>query len=189
MDLKAFLHRKLKAERQALLWKAEGLGERDLRLPRTVTGTNLGGLLKHCAMVEYEYFVPSFGLTSEVTIPQIDYDVDPNGDFYVADGETAAEVVDLYRRVGDAVDAAIESLEMDAAGSIAWWPEERRQVTLGQILVHVLADIARHAGHADIVREGIDGTAGLSVNSPNLWEPDGGWAAHVSRLTALADDQ
>ncbi|GAA4903343.1 DinB family protein [Tessaracoccus lubricantis] len=184
--LKDILHRKLKHERAALLWKAEGLGERDLRLPRTVTGTNLLGLIKHCLAVEHGYFVDSFGRASELTLPEIDFDKDPNGDFYATPEERAEDLIDLYRAVAVEVDRAIDETPLDAPGHVAWWGE-RGGTTLGYVLVHVLADITRHAGHADILREGIDGRAGLLGEGPNLWEPDGGWDTHVLRLTAIAE--
>ena len=57
---------------------------------------------------------------------------------------------------------------LDATGSVPWWPEDRRNVTLHRLLVHVIAETNRHAGHADIVRELIDGAAGLRADNSNL---------------------
>ena len=82
-------------------------------------------------------------------------------------------------------DATIADLPLDAAGPCPWWPEERREVSLARIIVHVISDTTRHAGHADILRESIDGAAGLRVASTNL--PDVDWPAYVARLTAVAD--
>jgi hypothetical protein len=82
-------------------------------------------------------------------------------------------------------DATIEELPLDARGRVAWWPEERAEVTLERIIVHVTADLARHAGHADIVRELIDGEIGLNVANPNV--PDMDWPEYVAKLTALAE--
>lgn len=85
-----------------------------------------------------------------------------------------------------AVDRAIEETDLDSRGHVPWWGE-RGDTTLGHVLVHVLGDIARHAGHADILREGIDGRAGMRLDNSNLWEPDGGWDTHVLRLTGIAE--
>ena len=75
-------------------------------------------------------------------------------------------------------DATIADLPLDALGAVPWWSAEHRDVTLPRVLVHVIADTTRHAGHADILREGIDGAAGLGVVVTNL--PDVDWAAYVA---------
>lgn len=93
--MKAALHRQLKFQREALLWKVEGLGERDLRLPRTHTGTNLLGLVKHCLGVEHEYFVTCFGRSSGLTLPEVDYELDPNSDLYATEAERADDLIGL----------------------------------------------------------------------------------------------
>ncbi|MDO5676604.1 MAG: DinB family protein [Propionibacteriaceae bacterium] len=186
MDIKAILHRQLKLQREALLWKADGLSETDLRLPRTHTGTNLLGLIKHCLGVEYGYFIQSFGRPSELTVPEPDFDAEPNADFYATEDERASDLIQLYRDVAREVDSAIEEMDLAAAGRVPWWGD-KSETTLGFVLVHTLGDITRHAGHADIVRESIDGHAGLHSGNTNLWEPDGGWDTHVLRLTGIAE--
>lgn len=186
MDVKQILLTYLRGSRDGLLWKAEGLSERELRLPRTVTGTNLLGLVKHCAYVEHGYVITCFGRTSPLTIPDLDYDADPNADFYATAEESAAEILGLYREVGVVVDRAVEEMTLDTPGHVAWWGE-RGDTTLGRVLVHVLTDVTRHAGHADILREGVDGVAGLAAAHTNLWEPAEGWAAHCAMLSRLAD--
>ncbi|GGO85591.1 hypothetical protein GCM10011584_05910 [Nocardioides phosphati] len=187
-DLKAVLHRYLQASREALLWKLEGLDERDLRLPRTPTGTNLLGLVKHMANVEAGYFCATFGRACpapEELVPDAAFDDDPQADFYATAEEDPAGVIDLYRRVWSAADATIEELPLDAPGRVPWWPPERADVTLGQVIVHVLSDLTRHCGHADILREQADGAVGLRTEATNI--PDTDWAAYVAKLEALAD--
>ena len=77
------------------------------------------------------------------------------------------------------------ALELDAVGSVPWWPAERSEVTLHQILVHLIDETARHAGQADIVRELIDGRAGNDDgNLPSAEEVD--WAAYHARVEAAA---
>jgi len=118
---KDVLLRYLRSEREALLWKVEGLGERELRLPRTPTGTSLLGLIKHCAGVEHGYVIECFGRTSPAQPAAIDFDADPNGDLYATADESAAFLIARYRAVGEAVDAAIEEMELDQRGRVPWW--------------------------------------------------------------------
>ena len=189
-DTKAALHHYLQEARDALLWKLDGVGERDLRLPRTPTGTNLLGIVRHVANVEIGYFGPTFGRAwptpdALLVVGDDAYDSDPQADWWVPAEISAAEVVDFYREVMAFSDATIRDLPLDATGAVPWWPEDRREVSLGRIIVHVISDTTRHAGHADILREGIDGAAGLKVAATNL--PDVDWSAYVTRLTALAD--
>jgi len=183
------LRQYLRSSREALLWKIEGVSERELRLPRTATGTNLLGIVKHCLNVEAGYFGPTFGRAlpmADELIPLDAYDVDPQVDFYATETETAAVLVDLYRRVGQYVDDTLAELPFDTVGLVPWWPEDLREVTLQRIVVHVLQDLARHAGHADILREQLDSSAGHNAARPNLPD-DYDWPAYVARLTANAD--
>ena len=183
----ALLHT-LQGNRDALLWKLDGLGERELRLPRTPTGTNLLGIVKHCINVEVGYFGPTFGRewpTPDELVPMSAYDSDPQADWYATADETAAGLVDLYRRVWAFADETIRSLPLDTVGRVPWWPEGRDQVTLLSISVHVIEDIARHAGHADILREQVDGDVGMDVVHTNI--PDLDWPAYVAKLQALAE--
>lgn len=190
LEPKAALQHYLQEARDALVWKLEGLGERDLRLPRTPTGTNLLGIVRHCANVEICYFGPTFGREwpdpdAPLVVTDEDYDADPQADWWVPAEIPATEVVDFYRAVWAFADATIADLPLDARGVVPWWPEERREVSLQRIVVHVISDTTRHAGHADILREGIDGAAGLKVSSTNL--PDVDWPAYVARLDRVAD--
>ncbi|HEY3736314.1 MAG TPA: DinB family protein [Jatrophihabitans sp.] len=186
-DPKDVLKRYLQAAREALLWKLEGLSERDVRMPRTPTGTNLIGLVKHAANVEIGYFGDSCGRqwpTPDRVAMQA-YDVDPQADMYAAEDETAAGIVDLYRRVWAFADETIDSRPLETVARVPWWPEDRAKTTLQRLLVHVIEDVSRHAGHADILREQIDGEAGLNVTNSNL--PSVDWPSYVAKLTALAE--
>ena len=186
-DLRTYLAR----ARQAILWKLDGLGERAVRLPRTPTGTSLLGIVLHGANVEIGYFGATFGrsfpeVDHPAVIPEDAYDTDPQADWTVPAEISTAELVAFYERVAAFTDAAFDELRLDAVGRVPWWPEDRAEVTLHQVAVHVLADLHRHAGHADILREGIDGAAGLTPAFPNL--PDAaGWPSYVARVTAIAE--
>ena len=174
-DDKAVLHQYLKNARAALLWKLEGLSEYDVRRPLVPTATNLLGLVKHVASVEAGYLGDTFGRPFPEPFPWFAPDAEPNADMWATDSESVEQIVSLYRRVWAHSDATIETLPLEATGSVPWWPEERRQVTLQRILVHMLAETERHAGHADIVRELIDGSAGLRPGNDNLAPGDETW--------------
>jgi hypothetical protein len=72
-------------------------------------------------------------------------------------------------------DATIDALALDAPGRVPWWPDDRSEVTLHQILVRMIAETNRHAGHADIVRELVDGSAGRQPDDPTLPTEDQRW--------------
>jgi catechol 2,3-dioxygenase-like lactoylglutathione lyase family enzyme len=188
--VKNVLHTYLQRTREALVWKLEGLSEREARLPRTPTGTNLLGLVKHAAFIEMGYFGLTFGRPwpdpDEVAWLEASDD-DPNADLFASADESISDVVGLYRRVWEFADATITELPLDTPGRVPWWPEGA-DASLGRILVHVNADLTRHAGHADILREQHDGATGMSRNNINLpaWD-SAAWSAHVGRLRALAD--
>lgn len=186
---KTALRHYLQASREALLWKLEGLGQRDLRMPRTPTGTNLIGVVKHMANTEVGYFGDAFGRewpTPNERISDTEFEVDPQADWYATEDETCDGIIDLYRRVWAFADATIEELPLDALGRVPWWREDRNPVTLQSIMLHVIVDLARHVGHADIIREEIDGAAGLHAKVSNLPEQQD-WSAYVAKLTALAE--
>ena len=188
-DPKTALHRYLKQSRNDLLWKLDGLSEREARLPRTATGNNLLGVVKHCLNVEAGYFGPTFGRefpSPAELVPMAAYDDDPQADWYAREDETKDGIVDLYRRVAAFADETIEQLPLDAPGRVAWWHPDRQDVTLQRIIVHVIYDVSRHAGHADIMREQFDNAVGLQDGNTNI--PDGyDWPAYVAKLTRIAD--
>ena len=184
---KAHLHRYLQTGREALLWKLDGLPEYEVRRPMTPTGTNLLGLVKHLAYVEMGYFGPTFGRPVAEVEPWLADDAEPNGDMWATAEESREEILALYRRAWAVTDATIGELPLEAEGSVSWWHPDRRAVTLHQVLVHVIAETHRHAGHADIVRELIDGAAGLRDGHDNLPEVDRAWwSGYRERLEAAA---
>jgi uncharacterized damage-inducible protein DinB len=188
-DPKNALHHYLRSVRDDLIWKLDGLSERDARLPRTPTGNNLLGILKHCLNVEAGYFGPTFGRefpTPQELVAMDAYEDDPQADWYAYADETKDGLIDLYRRVGEFADETIEQLPLDAPGRVPWWGAGRQEVTLQRIIVHVIYDLARHAGHADILRETHDGATGWQRDNTNV--PDAyDWPAYVAKLAELAD--
>ena len=185
-DLKADLLRYLQSARDAVVWKLEDLGERDVRRPMTPTGTNLLGVVKHLAGVEAGYLGACFGRPFPEPMPWMD--AEPNDDLWATAQESRDDVVALYRRVWAHDDATVQALGLDAVGRVPWWPPDRAGVTLHRVLVHVLAETDRHLGQMDVVRELVDGRAGLRADNSNLPDVDDEWwAAYRGRLQELAD--
>jgi hypothetical protein len=151
------------------------------------TGTNLLGLVMHVASVEVGYFGETFGRPFGEPLPWFEEDAEPNADMWATADESREQIVALYHRVWAHSDATIDALDLDAVGEVPWWPEDRRVVTLHRILVHMIAETDRHAGHADIVRELIDGGAGLRADNDNLAPGDAAsWEEYRDRLERAA---
>lgn len=156
---KDYLHRQLKLTREALVWKLDGLSEYDIRRPLTATGTNLLGLVKHMATCEAWYFGEVFGRPSPEPLGRWQ-DAD-GSDLWVTPDETREQVIDFYRRAWAHADSTIEELPVDAPGHVPWW--SRPDIKLFNIMIHILQESTRHAGHADILREQLDGRTGVMV--------------------------
>jgi hypothetical protein len=181
---KAHLHRKLRAVREALVWKLDGLSEYDVRRPLTATGTNLLGLVKHNAISDARYFGDVFDRPLPESLPRWDDRATFGTDHWATEHEPPAEVLDLYRRVWIHTDATIDALDLDARGYVPWWDEE---VPLFNVMVHRLSDATRHVGHADILREGLDGAVGVDADSLPLHGRDSAfWDAQRALIERIA---
>lgn len=143
----------LDRHRDAVLWKIEGLDDAALRRAMTPSGTSLLGLVKHLAAVEYGWFCETFGRQTE-PLPFDDDDVD--ADMKVGTRESTDEILAFYSRARSAADAVIAELDVESTGT-AWFGHT---VTMRWVLIHMVEETARHAGHVDILREIIDGLAG-----------------------------
>jgi hypothetical protein len=202
---KEYLHGDLRDARATMLWKLDGLGEYDVRRPLTPSGTNLLGLIKHLTITEAWYFGEAFGRPFPERLPWRDNETDVRSDddaltalfdhklqladMFATEHESRAEIIDRYRRMWAHSDATIAALDIDAPGYVGWWP--RPNVKLFNILVGVLSETSRHAGHADILREQLDGVVGAYPGSPPLYQGDETfWARHhanVERAARAAD--
>jgi uncharacterized damage-inducible protein DinB len=185
-DAKSSLHSSLRSVREAMLSKLEGLSEYEIRRPLTPTGTNLLGLVKHLSIVEARYFGETFGRPFPEHARWWAEDDHDNTGMWATEEESRTEVIDWYRRACAHADATIDALALDTAGRVPWWTWPPG-VVLFNILVYVIAEANRHAGHADILREQLDGAAG----NPNLPPHDAAWwesyRARVERAARAAD--
>jgi hypothetical protein len=185
MDEKSALLGYLRDRRADLLAKLDGLGEYDVRRPMTPTGTNLLGLVKHVGYVQLGYLGDVFGRPSGRPYPWDGGEED--ADMWATPEESRADVLELYAFSAAHADATVGALPLDAVGEVSWWRAERRHPTLHTVLVHLGVEVARHAGHADVLRELIDGSVGMSPANGNLPERTAEeWAAFRERIEAAA---
>ena len=191
MDEKEYLHRQLRGIRDVMLWKLEGLSDADIRRPMTRSGTNLLGLVKHLTGGEISYLGEAFGRpATDVRLPWWEPEnaqktIETSGDMYAAPGESTEYIVDLYRRACAHSDQTIAELDLDDIGTV---PHSREKITLRQALVGRISEAHRHAGHADIVRELIDGSIGGARANPWVPDPDdeAWWQEYLARVEASA---
>ena len=185
-DPKTILHEYLQSGREVMLWKLEGLSEYAIRRPLVPTATNLLGLVRHVACSEIGYFGSVFGRPFPEPLPWRS-DGEPNGDMWVRSHETKDSVVDFYRRVWAHSDSTINAMALDEMGEVPWWPEGNRDLSLHQAMVHVMTDVYRHAGHADVLRELTDGTIGIDRRWSSLPPGDEAWwASYRDKVEASA---
>ncbi|MFD5653422.1 MULTISPECIES: DinB family protein [unclassified Streptomyces] len=177
------LHGRLRRDREALLWKLDGLSEYDARRPLTATGTNLLGLVKHVATVEARYFGEVFGRPCPE--PLCRWQDSDGSDQWAAADETRDQIIGFYRRTWQHSDATINELPLDAPGHVPWWPEPWSNTNLFAVIVHVLGESVRHTGQADILREGLDGRTGLRAEHEEKID-DEARAAHRARIEQAA---
>lgn len=190
-DPKAVVRLYLQTARDSLLWKLEGLSEYDIRRPLTPTGTNLLGLVKHAAGVEFGYLGDTFGRPSGVALPWLDSDAERNADMWATADESREHIVGLYRQAWAHSDATIDELTLETRGHVPWWPDADDEVTLHHAVVRVIADTHRHAGHADILREQLDGAVGMNEGNSGMASDDPAWweeyRGRVERAAKEAD--
>jgi uncharacterized damage-inducible protein DinB len=115
----------------------------------------LGGLIKHVAGVEERWMRFAVGGAEAMESEPIDW----AGQFRMTDGETLADLLDAYERVARATDELVATLDLDAAHElpVAPWFEPGRSWSVRRVLLHIIAETSQHAGHADIIRESLDG--------------------------------
>ncbi|MFD8824772.1 DinB family protein [Streptomyces sp. NPDC059605] len=177
------LHGRLRRDREALLWKLDGLSEYDVRRPLTATGTNLLGLVKHVATVEARYFGEVFDRLSPEPLPR--WQDSDGSDLWAAGDETRDQIIGFYRRTWEHSDATIDALPLDAPGHVPWWPEPYPNTNLFAVMTHVLSESVRHTGHADILREGIDGRTGIRAEHERPIDEEAR-AAHRAKVERAA---
>ncbi|MFJ3216355.1 DinB family protein [Kitasatospora sp. NPDC086801] len=134
--------------------RADGLDDEQLRRPMTPSGTNLLGLVKHLGGAELGWFCEAFGRGTG-PLP-FDLEAGETSDMRVEPHESTEDVLAFYARARAAADQVIGELDLDDLGK-AWFGDA---VSLRWVLIHMVTETTRHAGHMDILRELLDGAAG-----------------------------
>lgn len=143
----------LDLQRAVMVRKVEGLGPVELRWSPVPSGTCIGGLIKHLAFVERWWFQAVWA-GRDVHLPQSE--ADPDADFRLDDDDVAESLVELYMGECDESRAVMgEQPDLDAVVELG-----RRTISGRWIMVHMVEETARHAGHADLIREQVDGAVG-----------------------------
>ncbi len=154
-DEKAILSGFLDHYRQTLLDICSGLSEEQLRRSVVPSGTSLLGIVKHLAYVERGWFQEVVG--NEPYDYKFDVEDDPDADFRIEDHESAEEIFELYRAACDRSRRALAEASLD---DLVEFPHRSADYNVRWVVVHMLEETARHAGHADIIREQLDGRTG-----------------------------
>jgi uncharacterized damage-inducible protein DinB len=147
------LSQQLDFQRATLLHKLEGLDDEQLRRPMTPSGLSLLGLVKHLTATEHGWFLNTYAGLPDPS----PYGDDPDSDFRIGPDDTADGLVDTYLLTCQRVRELTSGSDLDAAVSLG----SGRSVNLRAIMLHMIQETARHDGHADIIREEIDGTTGF----------------------------
>ncbi|MFD8591039.1 DUF664 domain-containing protein [Streptomyces sp. NPDC059637] len=111
--------------------------------------------------------------------------LDGLSDLWATEDETRDQIIGFYRRTWEHSDATITALPLDAPGHVPWWPEPCPNTNLFAVMVHVLGESIRHAGHADILREGLDGRTGLRAEHEKQID-DEARAAYCAKIEQAA---
>ncbi len=180
VDVKEQLWGHLRSSRSRLLATLDGLSEYELRRPMTPTGTNLLGLVKHLAGEEYGYLGESFGRPPAEPPTWFRDDPYTEIDFWATPDESSDYILGTYRQARDHADATIAELDLDSPGHVAHWA--RHETTLGALMILMAGETAQHVGHAEIVRELIDGRVGSqAATDPDFWQ------RRLAEIQAAAD--
>ena len=162
----------LDRQRTTFRWKADGLDAAGLRVRIGASALSIGGLLKHLARVESQISGPKLsGAPIDPPWDTVDWDAADDPEFDLADDESPEQLYALY---DDAVarsrarfDAAIRDGGLDQPTNL-FWPG-KGHFSLRRILFDLLEEYGRHTGHADLLREAVDGRVG--EDPPRGWQP------------------
>jgi uncharacterized damage-inducible protein DinB len=154
---RADLIQSLDRHRGFLLHTVRGLTDEQAGLRSTVSELCLGGLIKHVAGTERRWMRFAVGGADAMQSESVDW----LGQFRMAEGDTLADLLDSYQQVASETDELVATLpDLDASHPLpeAPWFEPGVSWSVRRVVLHVIAETSQHAGHADILRESIDGS-------------------------------
>jgi Protein of unknown function (DUF664) len=162
-DETATLLGSLERQRATFAWKSGGLDAAGLRATAGTSSMTLGGLVKHLALVEDDYFSRRL-LGRDLGPPwsAVDWDADPNWEWRTAAEDSPEQLYQLWEsavaRSRAAVAEALTGGGLEQMARFSW--PDGRSPSLRRILIDLIEEYARHVGHADLIRESIDGLTG-----------------------------
>lgn len=151
-DERAQLRWFLNMQRDVLLWKIEGLSDAQLQQAHPPSTMSLIGLVKHLTLVERSW------LQQDLLGPDVINFDGPSDEWHLESGETCASVIEDYRAAIRKSDEIVAETPLDTA--LVDPHPLQKGVTLRWALFHMIEETARHVGHADLIRESIDGAVG-----------------------------
>ena len=147
--------------REVLRLTAYGLTPEQVGMAPTVSSLSVGGLIKHCASVERAWMDNVLQRRREAAGD--DYEAM----FRVEPGETAADIITLHRQAATETDEVIAGIadlgQAVPVPNAPWFPKDVEAWSVRWVLLHLIQETARHAGHADIIRESIDGATAFPL--------------------------
>ena len=147
--------------RAVLLRKAAGLDSSQLNRTTSASNLTLGALVKHMALVEDSWFTYRLaGQDPPEPWASADFDADPDWEITTASQDSPAELLALFNAACDRSRAILDAIDSLDAVTVMPKDEPDRIRNLRWVLVHMIEEYARHAGHADFLRESIDGVVG-----------------------------
>ncbi|HVE64726.1 MAG TPA: DinB family protein [Mycobacteriales bacterium] len=161
-DETATLLGSLDRQRATLSWKCGGLDAAGMSATVGASTMTLGGLLKHLAVVEDLYFrVRLLGREPQPAWSSVDWDADPDWEWRTAADHTPEQLLSLWREAVDRSRAAVTEVLADAGlDQLVQHTPWREPPSLRRMLVDLIEEYARHTGHADLIRESVDGLTG-----------------------------
>lgn len=153
----------LERNRRTFAWKTSGLDAEGLGATTAASTMTLGGLVKHVALVEVDWLVVKLaGLEYGEPWDGVDFDADPDWEWHTGSEDAPEEVYAVWRaaveRSRAVVAEVIDERGLDAPAAFSF--SEGRTATVRAMLLDMIEEYARHAGHADILREAVDGRVG-----------------------------
>jgi uncharacterized damage-inducible protein DinB len=144
-----------------LRYTAQGLTDEQASSSPTVSALTVGGLIKHVSAVEQHWaeFAQGKGTTEPITEFTPEMIAARQDEFRLVEGETLADVLAAYEKVAAATDELVRTLDLDTTYELPAAPWQPPGVfwSVRRVFLHITAETAQHAGHADIIRETIDG--------------------------------
>ena len=174
----------LAQQRYVLGLAAFGLTEDELRLSPSISSLSLAGLIKHCAAVE-EYWM---GLVTGNHVP-VASEADYQSNFELGPEELLRGLIERYEAVAASTEEIVASIpdlgrEVPVPKDAPWLPEDIEAWSVRWVLLHLITETARHAGHADIVRESIDGASAFPLMAAAEGWPENPWLTAWRRADA-----